>query len=177
MRNYLLGAGYEVSTDSEEFAWDDAREDGKWVIENALNHGWVFAFVSAGKINWRGSNGFKVFKLDEDQNLWHEVSGLNDDWTLRTITPITASNRKWGAMVSSHDVPTGGARAVTFMNGKQVYERLRKEVGISRQEIVSHWDYYVYNTDNGDRPTNEQVYEAIEYADADLIEDIMMEVR
>lgn len=177
MRNYMLSKGYEVNTYMEELEWDDAREDGKWIIENALNHGWVFAFVSAGKIDWRGNTGFKVFKLDEDQNLWHEVSGLNDDWTLRTITNITAVGRKWGAMVSSHDVPTGGMRAVTFMNGKQIYDRLRKEAGISRRDIIDHWDTYVYNTEHGDSPTNEQIYEAIEYADSDMIEDILMEAR
>ena len=43
MRNYMLSKGYEVNTYMEELEWDDAREDGKWIIENALNHGWVFA--------------------------------------------------------------------------------------------------------------------------------------
>ena len=167
----------EVHTYMDEIEWEDMRDIGRYIADVMLDAGKQIAFVAADKIDWLGHGGFKFFKFEDARDqLWQEIAGINGDFTLRNVTAIEAG-KQFGFMCSSHDVPTGGLRSVRPMNGKQLYEMYRKQANISRKDLLEEFDCLTYNLGYGDKPTNEQLYEAIEFADTDVLESVLNSAR
>lgn len=177
MSNIIVSKSFEIDPNTEEaehdFYWEDVHDVALQIIEAAQKKKKCLMWVSAGNIDWRGNSGYGVFDVsDKDsEDFWQHIAGIRGDWTLRLLTDIK-EGEDFGAMVYSHDTPTGGMRNVKFMTPAEAYVRL-KECEIKRREIMEHYDTYTYSIEQDGRITNEMIHEAIEFAGADVYQDLV----
>lgn len=169
----LAGKDFEVTNSCEEWEWDDMNEVAGEILDDAEKKGKTMVWVSASNVDWRGNNGYRVFDIEEDgyKDFWRKIAGWGDtEWTLRAVEEIK-SGENFGMMAYSHDTPTGGLRAVKFLNGEDIYKMV-KSTDMKRSEIVERCSGYTYHMDDG-RITNKMLFEAIDYAGADLVEELL----
>lgn len=121
----LINKGSFFCSDQEEGDFEYLESVAEEWIEAALKKGKRFIHIKATRINWRGADGFATFPIDDLGNyeLWRKIAGV-DDYTIRFVDDLLPG-KDFTAIVSSHDVPTGGERVVKALSQREAFHLLR----------------------------------------------------
>lgn len=102
------------------YCWEYTSENITELLSLALKENRSIAVISATKINWLNASGSKII----------DVEGINAGDFFRafvggdydcTVSNFKAIKNGFSVRVSSHDIPTGGNRIITFMTFKEFY--------------------------------------------------------
>lgn len=130
----------EISNSCDEFEWEDSIEVAREIVEG-LDSKYRMMWISAGNIDWRGNDAYACMPIPAAEDFWSKIAGWDRaDWTLRIDEIDLDPSHGFTAVAYSHDTPTGGLRAVTFLDGEGIYEKL-KAVGWKYRDLVQEFKW------------------------------------
>lgn len=137
MEGYLEAHEFMVQDDAEIYWNDNLAYLAERLHMAGFEDGTIF-YVTAYRVNWRGSTGYRSFKWDGTGNQFvRETFAKQDSNFIARIWSITEDGIE--ASVSSHDVPMGS----TFTIQRPDYDELFYKAGFDELEHMGFdiWDY------------------------------------